>query len=459
MKLNNKKREKRKQVTLSCLFLICCLFFKCSTNINAQNVEKIKFNEALKVLKKVKEGDKTPIVAVIDGGLKKELFNKEVFWINKKEIQNNGIDDDKNGYIDDYFGWNFFNNSNDITNYGVGDWHGTPVFGIVESLIPDDVNIKLMSLVKGDTIDQILKSLRYVLLMRKKYNETNGREGAYIVAVNCSWGKNRLWAPNYIDWCGIYNQLGQEGVLVVSSVPNDDVNVDKVGDMPSTCTSDYIITVTNVDENDDKIKEAAYGKYSVDIGAPGNKTYSLLNTGKYGFFGGTSAAATYVSATIGLLYTVHIAEFKKDIKENPQKTALFIKRILLNGSDKSLSLKNITTSEGRLNIFNSLKMLLDYYGESKLYQNIFNQLKLHKIYPNPIVDNFNVLIESEKEERVYFNVIDLKGRKVKSFYDDMPKGFKEVYVKLINSKIKKGIYFLQIKSKSGFSDTIKFVVK
>ena len=51
---------------------------------------------------------KTVIVAVIDSGidtLHEDL--KPILWINKKEIPNNNIDDDKNGYLDDVHGWNF----------------------------------------------------------------------------------------------------------------------------------------------------------------------------------------------------------------------------------------------------------------------------------------------------------------------------------------------------------------
>src|SRR6188474_491031 len=50
----------------------------------------------------------TIVVAVIDSGidtLHEDL--KEILWVNPKEIPGNGIDDDKNGYIDDIYGWNF----------------------------------------------------------------------------------------------------------------------------------------------------------------------------------------------------------------------------------------------------------------------------------------------------------------------------------------------------------------
>ncbi|MFY7788880.1 MAG: S8 family peptidase [Thermoflexibacteraceae bacterium] len=51
---------------------------------------------------------KPVVVAVIDSGVDIEHEDlKDVLWKNEKEIPNNGIDDDKNGYVDDIYGWNF----------------------------------------------------------------------------------------------------------------------------------------------------------------------------------------------------------------------------------------------------------------------------------------------------------------------------------------------------------------
>ncbi len=50
----------------------------------------------------------TIIVAVIDSGVDAEHEDlKDIMWVNEDEIPNNGIDDDKNGYVDDIHGWNF----------------------------------------------------------------------------------------------------------------------------------------------------------------------------------------------------------------------------------------------------------------------------------------------------------------------------------------------------------------
>lgn len=60
-----------------------------------------------KELLKGKSG-KTVVVAVIDSGVDAEHEDlKDIMWVNPGEIAGNGIDDDKNGYIDDIHGWNF----------------------------------------------------------------------------------------------------------------------------------------------------------------------------------------------------------------------------------------------------------------------------------------------------------------------------------------------------------------
>lgn len=69
------------------------------------------------------------VIAVCDTGIHpKHPCLKPNLWVNKKEVPNNGIDDDKNGYVDDIHGWNFVDNNNDIQDrHG----HGTHISGII----------------------------------------------------------------------------------------------------------------------------------------------------------------------------------------------------------------------------------------------------------------------------------------------------------------------------------------
>jgi len=69
-------------------------------------------DRAYETILKDKKPKKVIIVAVIDGGVdvRHEDLKGQV-WVNEDEIPNNGIDDDKNGYIDDINGWNFLGNS------------------------------------------------------------------------------------------------------------------------------------------------------------------------------------------------------------------------------------------------------------------------------------------------------------------------------------------------------------
>jgi subtilisin family serine protease len=68
----------------------------------------LSIDKAYDFVKSKKLKSKTVIVAVIDSGIDTTHEDlKTVLWKNPKEIPGNGIDDDKNGYVDDIYGWNF----------------------------------------------------------------------------------------------------------------------------------------------------------------------------------------------------------------------------------------------------------------------------------------------------------------------------------------------------------------
>ncbi|HMQ46990.1 MAG TPA: S8 family peptidase [Saprospiraceae bacterium] len=79
---------------------------------NKDGVPGISTEKTYQELLKDKQGQ-TVVVAVLDSGVDYEHEDlKDVMWVNEDEIPGNGIDDDKNGYIDDVHGWNFLGNKN-----------------------------------------------------------------------------------------------------------------------------------------------------------------------------------------------------------------------------------------------------------------------------------------------------------------------------------------------------------
>lgn len=351
-----------------------------------------------------RRGD-TIVIAVVDDGLHVNHPDfKGNIWINYAENDTNGLDDDGNGFIDDRYGWNFMGNNNDIsdsTNYNAK--HGTRVSGVIGATGNDVTGVsgilwkvKLMYSNIADTSNNLnavqsnaIKAYDYVLQQRKLYNSTNGAKGAFVIAVNSSWGYDKKFASQAPLWCAMYDSMGREGIITAGATTNFNDNVDEVGDLPSTCPSQHLIVVSSVNKND-IYANRGYGTVNVDINAPGEGifttyAYTTLNqmSGLYGSsFSGTSAATPMVAAAVGLLNTYACEKLMDVIKSDPEEANLLIRRFILEGVDElpSLAGKNATT--GRLNILKSMQVM-DQYCYGLLNQNDLKVLKDVVIYPNP----------------------------------------------------------------------------
>ncbi len=309
----------------------------------------------------------TIVVCVIDGGID---LNHQDFednhWINHQEIPNNGIDDDENGYIDDYLGWVPVLENDDIA----GSDHGTAVAGIVGAKGNNGLgvtgvswNVKVMVIRNSSTSESaILDAYSYPLDQRRLYNETNGEKGAFVVATNASWGVNFGNPDDSPMWCAMYDTLGNAGILNCGATANLDINVEEQGDLPTRCTSDFLIGVTNLNRFDAKVTGAAYGATSIDLGAYGAETWTTSIGNSYNAFGGTSGATPHVTGTIGLLYSVPCEGFISLAKSAPAAAALMMKQVILDGVVHNESLDMITVTGGRLNVFNSINLLMENCG-------------------------------------------------------------------------------------------------
>lgn len=314
----------------------------------------------------------TIVVCVVDDGFRTQHPDfEDNLWFNRLEIPNNGIDDDGNGFIDDARGWNADNNNDDIvggTSFGAitfpGGGHGTPVAGIVGAKGNNGVgvagvnwDVKLMIVVGGGNEAQTIAAYAYPLQMRKLYNSTNGEKGAFVVAVNSSWGTDFGQPSEAPLWCAMYDTMGKYGILNAGATINGNQNVDVVGDLPTGCPSDYLISVTNIGRNDIKVTEAGYGRNSIDIGAFGEGTWTVSGNNSYGAFGGTSGATPHVAGAIALLYSAPCESLADLYVSDPAQAALNVKQYILEGGDNNASLQNITITGKRLNLFGALTKL------------------------------------------------------------------------------------------------------
>jgi subtilisin family serine protease len=250
------------------------------------------------------------IVAVIDTGID---YNHpdlaENIWVNKGEIDGDNIDNDNNGYVDDVYGWDFYNDDASVCHYEYSkeykmnialpsdnDNHGTHIAGIIGAVannnigiagIAANINIKLMPLKinggkegTGDISDAI-EAIKYATQM-----------GAEIC--NISWGTS-------VDIPGLKEIMKESDMLFVAAAGNSGSDIDDDPIYPANYKLDNLITVATIDSMGELASYSNYGAKTVDLAAPGDDIYSTI-VGRYTSMSGSSMAAPQVTAIAAMLY-------------------------------------------------------------------------------------------------------------------------------------------------------------
>lgn len=307
-------------------------------------------------------GDEIVVCVVEGGGAKWDQADIiENHWTNTNEIDGNGIDDDNNGYIDDIDGWNMTSN-NDVIATGN---HGTQVSSMIGAKGDNGIgitgvnwNVKIMQVDMGGVSEaNVIAAYTYPLKMRRLYNQSGGAQGAFVVATNSSWGTDNGQPSQAPLWCAMYDTLGVAGILSCGSTANNNVNIDVVGDLPTACPSEFLISVTATNSSDVRTF-SGYGITTIDIGAPGEAVYLAGNT-NYGNTSGTSFASPCVAGGVALLYSAPCPSIMSITNANPATGAQLIRDYIFNGVDLVSNLQSEVVTGGRMNVKNSLDLLLN----------------------------------------------------------------------------------------------------
>ncbi len=247
------------------------------------------------------------IIAVIDTGLdyQHSMLSAHVWQDSRPnaDIPNDGIDNDNDGLIDDYRGWDFVDNDNDPRelpddpNKTVAG-HGTFIAGIISKIAPDAVIMPIRAFPVSGVADEftVASAIKYA-----------ADQGAKII--NLSFGMPEF--SSLLDDAIRYAK--ERGSILIAAAGNENSEAPQ---FPASALD--VLAVSAIDLNSQRAHFSNFGEY-VDVSAPGVKLISAYPgaEGGYAQWSGTSFAAPFAAGEAALIAALdtNIPDIKKTIED------------------------------------------------------------------------------------------------------------------------------------------------
>ncbi|MCT4589925.1 MAG: S8 family serine peptidase [Carboxylicivirga sp.] len=340
------------------------------------------------------------IVAIVDQGV--DVYHEDLkanIWRNEAELNGEtGVDDDQNGYVDDYHGYNFCMDGA-ITPGN----HGTHVAGTVGAVSNNGIGVA--GVAGGDGSGNGVKMISCQVFDYRSNGGVNfaqaivyGADHGAVISQN-SWGYNGAgyYEPEvhdaikyFVKEAGQYEGSPMKGGIVVFAAGNDGSELDRY-----PAAFEETIAVTSLGPN---AMPAAYtnfgtwaslaapGGFQTDFGEEGG-ILSTITDDKYGYMDGTSMACPHVSGVAALaIDKFGGADFTSDDLE----------RIMLNSTSRFIFQHNNKYGTGALNAANAL---LD---DNRVAPEAITDLKASEIFHNEVRLEWTVPVDEDNGEPRYF---------------------------------------------------------
>ncbi|UCC79315.1 MAG: S8 family serine peptidase [Candidatus Zixiibacteriota bacterium] len=295
----------------------------------------------------INQGDTAVVLGIPDSGVDWDHPDLDGdIWTNQAEINGStGVDDDGNGYIDDYRGWDWVtgvsawpgeDNQTPDNNPMDFSGHGTHVAGIGAAETNNSRGVagvgfdcRIMALRTGWLGNDGIGWVRMDFCSSAFYYAVN--KGVKII--NCSWGSSSQIAS-------ATNYAVSHGAVIITSAGNDGISSpDYLGARTD------VIAVAGTDASDHKASFSNYGTW-VEVSAPGVNIRSTFFNNIYQYLDGTSMAAPFVSGLAGLIYAV-----------DPSLTNAQVRALIIDNADNIDALNPDYAGllgSGRINAYNTL---------------------------------------------------------------------------------------------------------